>query len=156
MHKDDEVIELLSQLSSLDEVTAWIPTGVDHSEAVTPEWCELVLEVKREVDSEEAPDFPLNTRLPLRRHDGELIIECLWSVLHPSGGKSIIQMMWHELDQVVDRIQRRVDKGKEPLKSDRGEAVGLAKAIAIMTNPYAYDVDAVREEAMARYEARHA
>lgn len=154
MHKPDDVKALLAEIASLDEVSAWVPTGKDHDSGITPQWAELVLEVKRDVDSDTAPDFPLNTSMPLRRHDGELIIQCLYEVLHPHAGGSIRQMIWAELDDVVDRIQKRVAKGKEPMKADKGMALGLATAIAIMTNPYAYDVDAIREEAMERWEAR--
>jgi hypothetical protein len=37
----------------------------------------------------------------------------------------------------------------------RGQAQGLAFAIAILTNPYAADVPAVKKEAMARWETRN-
>jgi hypothetical protein len=140
--------ELLEELATVDEAQAWIPTNRDHVEAVTPPWCELVLEIKREAD------WPLNVRMPLRRHDGELIIERLHRALHPGSGGAVKEMLWMELDDVVDRIQRRVERGKEPLKRDVGQAQGLALAIAILDNPYGYDVDAVRAEAMDRYESR--
>jgi hypothetical protein len=38
---------------------------------------------------------------------------------------------------------------------DVGQAQGLALALAILVNPFAYDVDAIRAEAMARYDARN-
>ena len=156
MHKSNEVKAMLSELASLDEVNAWVPTGKDHDAGVTPQWCELVLEIEREHDDTLEGEFPVSARLPLRRHDGELIIESLFSALHPNAGGSIRHMLWSELDDVVDAIQKRVAKGKEPLKRDAGMALGLATAIAIMTNPYAYDVDEVRGEAMERWEARQA
>jgi hypothetical protein len=59
------------------------------------------------------------------------------------------------VDDVVDKIQRRVDRGKQPLNKHVGQAQGLALALAILVNPFAYDVDAIRVEAMARYEARN-
>jgi hypothetical protein len=114
----------------------------------------LVLEVKRTDDGELNPSWPLNVRMPLRRHDGELIIEVLHQVLHPNAGGVANDMIWTELDEVVDRIQARVQKGKEPLKRDVGQALGLATTLAIIENPYAYDVDSIREAAMERWEAR--
>lgn len=141
--------ELLIELASVDEVEAYIPTCKDQDSGMVPHWCELVLSVKREEG-----DFPLNTRLPLRRHDGELIVEVLHSALHPNAGNNAGDMIWRELDKVVDRIQRRVEKGKEPLKADVGRAQGLVCSLAILTNPYDPDEEAVRDAAMERYEIR--
>jgi hypothetical protein len=144
-----EDAELLKELATLDECDAWIPTNRDHVEGITPPWCELVLEMKRR------DDWPLNVRMPLRRHDGELLIQALHDALHPDAGGSVREMLWSELDDVVDKIQRRVDRGKQPLNKHVGQAQGLALALAILVNPFAYDVDAIRVEAMARYEARN-
>lgn len=145
-----DTADMLIELASVDEASAWIPTAIDHSQGITPDWCELVLEIRRD-----GGEFPIRQTMPLRRHDGELIIELLHQALHPRAGLSIAQMIWSELDDVVDAIQKRIERGKEPLKRDAGVALGLATALAILTNPYAYDVDAIREEAMERWEARH-
>jgi hypothetical protein len=142
--------ELLSELTSVDEVKAWIPTDKDHVAEVVPPWCELVLQVRRHTGG-----HPFSTNMTLNRHDGEAIITALHSTLHPNSGGMVKVMLWTELDEVVDAIQRRVERGKDPLKRDVGKAQGLALAIAIMTNPFAYDDDAVRDEAMDRYEARN-
>jgi hypothetical protein len=144
------VAELLIELCTLDEVEAYIPTVADHDTGAVPPWCELVLTFKRE-DRE----WPLNHRIPLRRHDGELIIEVLHGVLHPNAGLSIAQMIWRDLDARVDRIMRRVNKGMEPLKRDVGEANGLTMALARLINPYDPKPDGVKETSMERYDARH-
>jgi hypothetical protein len=150
-----EEAELLQELSTLDECDAWIPTNRDHVESITPPWCELVFEVKRTDDGSLTPSWPLNVRMPLRRHDGELMIQALHDALHPNAGGSVREMLWAELDDVVDRIQKRVNKDKPPRLRDVGQAQGLALALAILVNPFAYDVDAIRAEAMARYDARN-
>ena len=147
--------DLLAELATVDEVEAYLPTNADHVAQAVPAWCELVLSVKRFDDGTLKPSHPLNVRMPLRRHDGELIIEVLQGALHPDANKFAVEAMWAALDDVVDRLQRRVNKGKEPLKSDRGEALGLATAIALLSNPIEPDVDEVRSVAMERWEIRH-
>jgi len=150
-----EVADDLIELGTLDEATAWVPGDGDHTTGITPPWCELVLEVTRTDDGSLNPSWPLNIRAPLRRHDGELIIQVLHETLHPSSGGSVVDMLFMELDDIVDRIQRRVTRGKEPFKADVGMARGLALSIAITLNPRSYDVDAVREIAMERWSARN-
>lgn len=149
-----DTADLLAELATLDEVSAWIPSVADHDQGITPPWCELVLEINREPSDEAGGDFPLDARLPLRRHDGELIMEVMHDVLHPNI-ESTVNMIWSELDDVVDRIQARVAKGKDPFKMDVGMARGLTLALAIMARPHAYDVDAIKDAAMERWEVRN-
>lgn len=132
--------ELLLTLGTLDSCEARVPTAQDHHEEVVPQWCEIRLTLERDDKV-----LPIN----LRRHDGELIIECLHEVLHPTSGRSILQHLWSELDAMVDEIQE--GEGGEVAK---GEAKGMALAIAYMTNPYNPSVDHVRSLAMERWEAR--
>jgi len=150
-HDDDlpDNIDLLAELATLDEVSAYVPTSSEQDNGTFPEWCELMLEYKR------SDDWPLNARVPLRRHDGELIIEVIHKVLHPTSGLSIVDKLWRQLDVVIDRMMRRIDAGKDPLKIDRGRADGLTTALAMMINPYAPHEDGVKATAMERYEARH-
>lgn len=150
-----ETAELLVELATLDEVSAWTPTSADHSEGITPEWCELVLEITRTDDGTLTPAFPINQRLALRRHDGELIIQVLWDTLHPTLPTAASEQIWDALDDVVDRIQRRVERGKEPMRADVGEARGLAMALASMISPMEPDLDMVRDLAMDRYATRN-
>lgn len=132
--------ELLAELSTLDSCEARVPTVKDHDRGLVPPWCEVVMTLER--DERELD-------IHLRRHDGELIIEVLHEVLHPTTGRSIVSMMWRELDDVMDRIMAKGGKA-----SDKAEARGLAKCIALITNPYAPNMEAIRAVAMERYEAR--
>lgn len=150
--------DLLVELATIDEVSAHIPTGADHDAGIVPPWCELVLNVKREAEpfSDGPGEYPINTgSLTLRRHDGELIIEVLQSVLHPAHVSSAVAQVWDELDTVYAKIMRRVERDKEPLKKDVAMALGLATALAIMLDPIEPDVDEVRGLAVERYEATH-
>jgi hypothetical protein len=82
------------------------------------------------------------------------------------GGRSIIDQLWDEMDAVVGRLLGEwSDMGlpsRPQLKDldrwrdwgeERGQAQGLAFAIACMTQSYGdRDLDSVRAEAMARQE----
>jgi hypothetical protein len=125
--------ELLVELGTLDEVNAEIPTVMDHDQGVVPSWCELRLSINR--DDEEPTHWPLRVDMPLRRHDGELIIQVLHDVLHPTAGGHAGDQIWEDLDRVVDKIQRRVGKGLNPRNVDVGQALGLATAIARLQTP---------------------
>jgi hypothetical protein len=90
------------------------------------------------------------TRLGTMKGSGEPVVLREF----PAGGcagRSIFEMVWDELDAVVERMMN----GGEA-ETDKGMALGLASALAIIKNPYRPDIEAVREEAMARYEAEHA
>lgn len=142
-------------LSSLDEATAWIPTDVDHVAEYVPRWCELVLEIKRSQDGTPAGEWPLSQRIPLRRHDGEMIIEVLDDVLHPTRAAGPADKLWLALDDVIERIMGRVNKDKSPRDEDKGEAVGLTKALAVLVSPFNPDEDAIKDIAMERYAIRN-
>lgn len=66
-------------------------------------------------------------------------------------GRSITQMMEDELDSIVDRLMtgQQAEDGRDP-----GRAEGVALCIAIIKNPYRPNLDAMRNEAMVRYEDR--
>lgn len=136
--------ELLGELATI-EAEAWLPGDADQRNGMVPEWCELVLHIKR------GGDFPCKADLPLRRHDGELLIEVLYNQLHPKANVSTHNMIWAELDEVLDRLMAGTSESR---RYDRGVAWGLTLALAIAANPYSYDTDAVRDEAMARWTAR--
>lgn len=65
------------------------------------------------------------------------------------GGKTILEMLWEELDAVVDRLMtgQEAEDGRDP-----GRAEGMALAIAVMQNPYRPSWEAVRDQAVARWE----
>lgn len=145
-------IELLMDLCSVDEVEARIPTAMEQDTGIYPPWSELILSVQRNPNPG-GDSWPLNIRIPLRRHDGELIRLLLDDVLDRGGTDNSIECLWADLDSAVARIQRRVERGKEPLKRDVGFALGIATALAYLeTGTTEPDVDAIRERAMERYE----
>jgi hypothetical protein len=140
--------ELLVELGTFDEVEVTAITDAEHR--AWPKWTEVVLLMRRN-----DVRWPLNYKIPMTRHDGELIIEILHTVLHPQAGGSIVDKLWSDLDDVIERIMRRVNKGRDPLKADMGEARGLTRAIAMMTNPYEPNEEVTKGIAMDRYAVRH-
>lgn len=67
-----------------------------------------------------------------------------------NAGRSIIELLWEEMDSVYARLM--AGDGARA-KGDKGRAAGLAHALALMTNPYAVNVEAIREAAHERWEA---
>lgn len=67
-----------------------------------------------------------------------------------NAGRSIIEIVWEEMDAVYGRLM--AGEGARA-KGDKGRAAGLAYALAVMTNPYAVNVETIREQAHARWEA---
>ena len=65
------------------------------------------------------------------------------------GGKTILELLWDELDAIMDRLMSdgEAEDGRDP-----GRAEGVAYCIAVMQNPYLPNIDAVREQAMERWE----
>lgn len=91
---------------------------------------------------------------------------------HPHAGKTLLEIIWEELDEVMDRLMAdgvpstdmRLSQGygtpemAEAFRrwgEERGQAQGLAYALAVLTNPYHVDVDAIRAQAVARWKERH-
>jgi hypothetical protein len=81
-------------------------------------------------------------------------------------GKSILDILWEELDSVFDQLMEEGEPDVDPTKQPstaatryrewgelRGQAQGLAYAIAVMTNPYEVDVPAIKVQVRERYEA---
>jgi hypothetical protein len=147
--RKSESADLLEELATLDEVEAILPDDMDHTREAVPKWCELVLRVKR------IGEYPIGISMPLRRHDGELIMQVLHDVLHPARESSSGKQIWREFDDAVDRIQARVLRGKDPRPADVGEARAYATALAILGRPMDPDPDAVRDVAMVRWETRN-
>lgn len=63
------------------------------------------------------------------------------------GGKSLYEMVWDELMAITDRLM--TDSAAE---DDVGAARGIAYVLAIMQNPYRPNVEAIKEQAMDRWE----
>lgn len=66
-------------------------------------------------------------------------------------GKSLLQLMWEELDTIMERLMTEGAANED----DRGMALGVAYCIALVTNPYHVDIEAVREEAMERWQEKY-
>lgn len=142
--KDPTAKELLTELARLDSVEVTAVTTGDHSAGYVNDWCEIVLDLESNGNIR---------RVELTRHDGELIIEALHEVLHPHTNKhSPVQRLWTLLDDVMDFLMA----DDEPEPEDKARAKALAEAIALISQPYSEepDIAAVREEAVARWEAR--
>ena len=71
----------------------------------------------------------------------------------PCEGRSLLEMMWEELDAVFERL---ISDNPAADGRDEGRAEGIATCIAIVQQPYNPNLDSVREEAMARWETREA
>lgn len=69
------------------------------------------------------------------------------------GGKTILELLWEELDAIMERL---MSGGQADDERDPGRAEGVAYAIAVMQNPYLPNVDNVREQAMERWEQAEA
>lgn len=140
--------ELLLPLATLDEVSVSALGSMDGDLGYAPHWAELLMEITRTDDGTLTPAVPMHNKMLLRRHDGELIIEALSEVLHPNRVDPQ-EELWEDLDHVVMRIQRRVERDKSPRLKDVGQALGLATALSYLTGR---DLDDIREMAMQRYE----
>lgn len=72
-------------------------------------------------------------------------------------GKSILELMWEELDALMEILMAPGDfELEEELGWYRGRGNGLATCIALVHNPYVPDVNAVRKLAKERYEQMQA
>lgn len=93
----------------------------------------------------------------------------------PNAGRSIMEILWEELDDIMDRLMedgepdvneydsgvqyQSIDVGEytEAVKlwgEERGKAQATAYAIAIMTNPYQPSIPDIKAEAMRRWQER--
>lgn len=90
----------------------------------------------------------------------------------PRNGRTIVQALleegWKELDTIVEHImwegepQSRNTWNPDDLAAIReqfqeygewrGQAQGIAYMLAVLTNPYQPDIEAIRSEAMQRWE----
>lgn len=93
------------------------------------------------------------TRVDTTYAGAHAVRDALASTLHEHAGKSIVQKLEGELDEVMVMLMEPdepEDQHTEESRAEtRGWARGLATAIALMRG---IDMDAVRAEAMTRYE----
>lgn len=101
----------------------------------------------------EQPPAPATTAAALRREHMEVHVARERTMLagEPGqfAGRSIYEMLWDEMDSVYARLM--AGEGARA-KGDKGRAGGLAYALAVMTNPYKVDIEAIREQAHERWE----
>lgn len=71
-------------------------------------------------------------------------------------GPSLREMVFQKLDVVMDRLMDARLDGQLPEQVDIYQAQAYADALAIFTNPYSPNMDAIRAEAVERWEARNA
>lgn len=85
-----------------------------------------------------------------------------------TAGKSILEMLWERLDAAYELLiaDGEPDITRDDMPADyrawmddaqrygeqRGRCQGLAEAIAVLTNPYAPDLPAVKTEAKRRHD----
>jgi hypothetical protein len=111
----------------------------------------LVAKVDR-IYREHFPDTPDTKKArEVRLEFADRLVDTLCPGLHPRScaGRSLQDMMWDELLTVVDRL---VQGDGAEAEDDRGKAQGIAYCLAITQNPYKPNMEAIREEAMRRYE----
>jgi len=71
-------------------------------------------------------------------------------------GKTIIQKLWDELDDVIDKIKAYDNDSAEPIgfAEDRGYALGLAMSLAFMSIPFFRTQTDILRQAERRYKMR--
>jgi hypothetical protein len=69
------------------------------------------------------------------------------------GGPTLLEALWNEMDRLMEGLMTQADAEDG---GDRYRAQELAWVIAIVTNAYNPSIDAVRAEAMRRWEAAEA
>ncbi len=67
------------------------------------------------------------------------------------GGKSLYELVWEEMMAILERLMT----GQEA-EDDVGAARAIAWVLAVMQNPYLPNVDAVRQQAMEKWENEYA
>ncbi len=96
-----------------------------------------------------------------------------------AAGRSLLEMLWEELDSVIDRLMADGKPGEPEVTElseeavavekhdlsrlmddfkawgeERGQAQGLAYAIAVITDPYEVDVPGIKKISAKRWEER--
>jgi hypothetical protein len=141
------------------EITAHPVTGAESNSSAYEDWCEISLLVRR--------DGGVGNRVDITRAAGEEILEKLGKALHPWAGHSITEKVQEELDAVVGRLLSEGEPDdidaeanfeaaqKEWMEygEERGQAQGLAYALALLLNPYKPNINRVKKDAIARVRA---
>lgn len=128
---------------------------LDQDAGLVPQWSDLSVEINTDPPDPTKQPWAFKTedggiRLALTRNAGEVLIDVIYSTLHPYAGRSIGQIMERQLDEVVERLMT-----KQAEEGDVFLARGMAMAIACMYNPLAPDWEVVRDDAVSRYTNTH-
>lgn len=123
-----------------------------HTEGGPPEWCDLTVTV--ECEREDPEEWAVrhedgSVSLYMTRAAGQVLIDVIYSTLHPYAGRSILEVMHRQLDEVVERLLEG-----DAQEGDKFLARGMAMAMACLRNPVAPDWEAVRNDAVDRYNAK--
>lgn len=140
---EDDDLQMFVQLGTIDSIDCVPLTDADHVAGGIPKWAEIRLDIER--DNKMLVHY-------FTRHDGEAVSLAVLKAMHPNAGKSISLHLWNAIDECMVNLMQGVVSGEEKAK-EQGLALGLATALALIYNPNAPDVDAVRREAQARYDA---
>lgn len=131
-------------------------TAVESNSNGFSDWAELTLDVQYGTHVR---------RIELTRAAAQDILDELNRVLKPWAGKSIRESVQEELDTVVERlladgrpsragIDVQAANEWQAYGEERGQAQGLAIALAIFNNPYKPNVPETKREAVERVKAR--
>lgn len=137
-------------------ITARGITAVESNSDGFSDWAEIILDVQYGTHVR---------RLELTRAAGQAIMDELNAALKPWAGGSIREKVQAELDVVVERLlaEGKPDTAGANLDQlaewmaygeERGQAQGLAIALAIFNNPYKPNVPETKREAVERVKAR--
>lgn len=130
-------------------IEAHAVTASESNSNLVADWVEVWLDVQT--------DSGTIQRIQLTRAAGEEILAKLHKVLHPWAGQSIKEGITTELDTVVSRLvsDGRPDSDAGPntwmeYGEERGQAQGLAYALAMINNPYKPNVPETKRDAVER------
>lgn len=65
-------------------------------------------------------------------------------------GPSLRELLMRELEAQTRRLLEMAGEGTYEVGEQRGHCLGLAYAVAVITNPYVPDMNAIRQELMER------
>jgi len=134
------------------QITARGVTAVESNSDGFSDWAEVILDIQMGTHVR---------RIELTRAAGQDILDELNKALKPWAGKSIRETVEEQLDTVVERLlaEGKPDSDASPDEyiaygEERGQAQGLAYALAVFINPYKPSVPEAKKAALERVKAR--
>jgi len=126
---------------------------IDQDTGKVPQWCDLTVTIEHgdQADSNWAVrNEDGSVTLFMTRAAGQVVIDVIYETLHPYSGRSIQEVMRRQLDEVVERLM--TGKAED---GDKFLARGMAMAMACLRNPLNPDWEAIRDDAVDRYNANN-